>query len=402
MQTVTITLPRLHPAQIQIKRERKRFNVIDCGRRFGKNIMLQDGAVETALASGLPVGWGAPSYKMLLDDWKSLANTLSPVTTRRNEQEKSLQLVSSGGIEFFSLDNPDSIRGKKFKRFIVNEAAFVPNLLDIFNLVIRPTLIDFKGEADFAGTPKGMNGFWQLYNITEPDWQRWQMSSYSNPHIPHSELDALKATMLERAYMQEIMAEFLEDGGGVFRGVTLAAILSPAEPVPNHQYIIGVDWGRSNDATVFSVIDAVNKEQVCLDRMTDTDYASQRLRLAALSQRYNDATVIAETNSMGQPNIEALQAAQVNVTGFTTTNATKAEIIQKLELAFEQRVIRILDHKLQTAELMAYESEKLPSGLIRYTAPEGMHDDTVMALALAWYGADRPSADKLVDWLGGE
>jgi hypothetical protein len=45
MQTVTITLPRLHPAQIQIKRERKRFNVIDCGRRFGKNIMLQDGAV---------------------------------------------------------------------------------------------------------------------------------------------------------------------------------------------------------------------------------------------------------------------------------------------------------------------------------------------------------------------
>jgi hypothetical protein len=385
MQTITITLPKLHPAQIQIKSERKRFNVIDCGRRFGKNIMMQDGAVETALRDGLPVGWGAPSYKMLLDDWKSLANTLAPVTTRRNEQEKSLQLVSGGGIEFFSLDNPDAIRGKKFKRFIVNEAAFVPNLLDIFNLVIRPTLIDFKGEADFAGTPKGMNGFWQLYNIIDPDWMRWQMSSYSNPHIPHSELDALKTTMLERAYMQEIMAEFLEDGGGVFRNVTAAAILSPSEPEEGHQYVIGADWGRSNDATVFSVLDVVKKEQVFVDRMTDTDYASQRLRLQALSNRYNRAMVLAETNSMGQPNIEALQNMGVPVQGFTTTNATKAQIIQALELAFELREVRVLNNPMQTAELMAYESEKLPSGLIRYGAPEGMHDDTVMALALAWW-----------------
>jgi hypothetical protein len=385
MQTVTITLPKLHPAQIQIKNERKRFNVIDCGRRFGKNIMMQDGAVETALRDGLPVGWGAPSYKMLLDDWKSLANTLAPVTTRRNEQEKSLQLVSGGGIEFFSLDNPDAIRGKKFKRFIVNEAAFVPNLLDIFNLVIRPTLIDFKGEADFAGTPKGMNGFWQLYNIIDPDWMRWQMSSYSNPHIPHSELDALKTTMLERAYMQEIMAEFLEDGGGVFRNVTAAAILSPSEPEEGHQYVIGADWGRSNDATVFSVLDVVKKEQVFVDRMTDTDYASQRLRLQALSNRYNRAMVLAETNSMGQPNIEALQNMGVPVQGFTTTNATKAQIIQALELAFELREVRVLNNPMQTAELMAYESEKLPSGLIRYGAPEGMHDDTVMALCLAWW-----------------
>jgi hypothetical protein len=385
MQTVTITLPKLHPAQTQIKNERKRFNVIDCGRRFGKNIMMQDGAVETALRDGLPVGWGAPSYKMLLDDWKSLANTLAPVTTRRNEQEKSLQLVSGGNIEFFSLDNPDAIRGKKFKRFIVNEAAFVPNLLDIFNLVIRPTLIDFKGEADFAGTPKGMNGFWQLYNIIDPDWMRWQMSSYANPHIPHSELDALKTTMLERAYMQEIMAEFLEDGGGVFRNVTAAAILSPSEPEEGHQYVIGADWGRSNDATVFSVLDVVKKEQVFVDRMTDTDYASQRLRLQALSNRYNRAMVLAETNSMGQPNIEALQNMGVPVQGFTTTNATKAQIVQALELAFELREVRALNNPMQTAELMAYESEKLPSGLIRYGAPEGMHDDTVMALCLAWW-----------------
>lgn len=385
MPTVKLQLPRLHRAQQKIKSERKRFNVIDCGRRFGKNILLQDGALTTAIA-GYPVGWGAPTYKMLLDDWKTLSDVLTPVTVRRNEQEKQLAVVNGGSIDFWSLDNADSIRGRKYKRFIVNEAAFVPNLMDIFNLVIRPTLIDYVGEADFAGTPKGMNSFWQLYNQMGAEWQRWQMSSYENPHIERSELDSLRATMLERAFMQEIMAEFLEDGGGVFRNVAAACVLARAEPVKGRQYVIGADWGRSNDATVFSVIDAETKGQVALDRMTDTNYASQRLRLAELSRRYNRAMVIAETNSMGQPNIEALQNMDVPVNGFTTTNATKAKAIQALELAFERNEIKLLVDQTQTAELMAYQSEKLPSGLIRYGAPEGMHDDTVMALALAWQG----------------
>ena len=54
-----------------------------------------------------------------------------------------------------------------------------------------------------------------------------------------------------------------------------------------------MDWGRTNDATVFCVLDLNTKEQVYLDRMTDTDYASQRARLTALSQKYNGAQVIA-------------------------------------------------------------------------------------------------------------
>ncbi len=360
--------------------------MIDCGRRFGKNIMLQDAAVTTALSDRLPVGWGAPTYKMLLDDWKSLVNILAPVTTRRSEQEKQLQLISGGVIEFFSLDGPDAIRGKKFKRFIVNEAAFVPNLLDIFNLVIRPTLIDYRGEADFAGTPKGMNGFWQLFNITDPDWQHWQMSSYSNPHIPHSELDALKSTMLERAFQQEIMAQFLEDGGGVFRNVMRCATATLQEKgISGHQYVIGGDWGRTNDATVYIVLDVTLRSVVAFVRLLDTDFSSQRNILKALSAKFNNAVCLVEVNSIGQPQLEELQKMDVPVQGFMTTNATKLEIISALQLAFEQESISILNDPLIISEVMAYQAERLPSGLLRYGAPEGMHDDVVMALCLAWW-----------------
>jgi hypothetical protein len=347
---------------------------------------MQDLAIES-VSQHMPLGWGAPVYKQTLDDFRALDFLLSPIVTRRSVSELRLEIAGGGTIEFWSMDKPDSIRGKKYKRFIVNEAGFVPNLLDIRNYIIMPTLIDYQGDEYYAGTPKGMNGFFALYNMTGNDWARWQMSSYENPHIPASELDALKDTMTERAYQQEILAQFLEDGGGVFRGVRAASTLQPAEPEEGAQYVIGADWGRSNDATVFSVVNVGKKEQVFIDRMTDTDYASQRTRLQVLSRRYNRATVLAESNSIGQPQIEALQAAKVPVIGFQTTNATKAEIIQALELAFERRSISLLANELQINELMAFSSERLPSGLLRYGAPEGIHDDTVIALALAWWAA---------------
>jgi phage FluMu gp28-like protein len=195
------------------------------------------------------------------------------------------------------------------------------------------------------------------------------------------------------------MAQFLEDGGGVFRRVREASVLAPLERGEDGRtYIIGVDWGRSNDATVFCVLDAENKTQVFLDRMTDTDYASQRARLLALSERFNHANVIAESNSMGQPNIEALQNMGVYVTAFNTTNASKAAAIQSLELAFERGEIQLINDDTQINELMAYQSEKLPSGLVRYGSPDGLHDDTVMALAIAFTMAGTPTANKLVSW----
>jgi len=53
----------------------------------------------------------------------------------------------------------------------------------------------------------------------------------------------------------------------------------------------------------------------------------------------------------------------------------------------ERGEIEILNDPILISELQAYEMERLPSGLLRYSAPSGMHDDCVMSLALAWYGA---------------
>ena len=88
---------------------------------------------------------------------------------------------------------------------------------------------------------------------------------------------------------------------------------------------------------------------------------------------------------MGQPLIEQLQAAGLPVVPFTTTAASKQLAVDALALAFERGSIRIIPDATLISELQAYEAERLPSGMLRYGAPSGIHDDTVMALMLAWH-----------------
>ena len=62
----------------------------------------------------------------------------------------------------------------------------VPDLLDIWNLIIRPTLIDFQGDADFYSTPRGLNGFYKLWQQggEVPGWERFKYSSYAQSAYP--------------------------------------------------------------------------------------------------------------------------------------------------------------------------------------------------------------------------
>ena len=90
---------------------------------------------------------------------------------------------------------------------------------------------------------------------------------------------------------------------------------------------------------------------------------------------------------MGEPLIEQLQKMGMPVAPFTMTAPTKKALIEELALGFEQGTIRIINDPTLIGELQAYEMTRTPSGMLRYSAPSGMHDDCVVALALAWGAA---------------
>ena len=326
---------------------------------------------------------------MLLDVWREASRTFAPITARRNSQERRLEFISGGLLEFWSLDNADAARGRKYKRAIVDEAAMIPTLVDTWQFVIRPTLVDYQGDAWFLSTPRGRNGFWQMWqwgqDETMGDWRSWKMPSTVNPLLATSEIDEMRATMPERTFAQEILAEFIEDGAGVFRRVRDAATAdSQVRPVEGHRYAFGVDFGKHEDFTVITVIDLDEQTCVFVDRFNQIDYQVQIGRLNVAFNLWKPITIIAERNSMGEPLIEQLQRDGLPVQAWTTTNASKTMAVDALALAFERGDIRIPNDETLISELQAYQMERLPSGLMRYGAPSGMHDDCVMSLALAW------------------
>jgi len=374
--------------------------------------MVMSIAVEAALRGGRYI-WGAPTYDQVRVGWDETRHALGRAATF-NEGKMQCDMPTGGRIIYRSLDNPDNARGHSADGVIVDEVADVAP--EAWVEVLRPMLIDTGGWAWLLGTPKGRNWLYQLWHNSQglADWGTFhaptlgvsigagglarQPHPLENPHVPFAEIEQLWRSMPERVFRQEILAEFVEDGGGVFRRVRECATAERQDKaVEGHYYVFGVDWARTNDYTVISVVDVSLGELVYLDRFSQIDYHTQTNRLVALYERFSPTLIISEGNSMGGPLTEDLQARGLPVRRFDTTQVSKAVIIQGLELAFERGTIRIppddapggdANGSALIAELESYEQERLQSG-IRYGAPSGGHDDCVMSLALAWSHAAR-------------
>lgn len=391
---ITIHLPELHQAQQEIVDHPARFKVIACGRRFGKTLLSVD-VLANDVIDGWPVAYFAPTYKMTADVWKEFKRVLQPIISYKNESERRLEAITGGLLDCWSLDNADSVRGRKYKRIVVDEAGMVSNP-EVWEAVLRPLLTDYRGGAIFPSTPKGYNLFWELYQRgLDPllsDWQSWNHPTTDNPYIDPAEVEEARLTTPERWFRQEYLAEFIEDAGGVFRGVDEVSTAAPGEWSVNNRYVFGVDWARSYDFTVISVMDMTNRRQVALERFNQISWELQRGRLKAMAEKWRPVTIWAESNSIGDVNIEALQRDGLPVQPFQTTAQTKGTLIDGLALAIERKQVELLNDSVQKMELKSYQMERLPSGIFRYGAPDGGHDDTVIATALAWYGCSAPQS----------
>ena len=387
-----LPLPKLRQDQIQVLTSPAKTQVLSMGRRWGKTVLGGTTAMACA-ARGARVAWVVPTYRNGRPLWRWAENAVASLkrsgAVMVNKTERVMELRGGGGLSIYSMDNPDSILGEAFHLVIIDEAARIAE--NVWTDAIMPTLADHDGRAILISTPKGKNWFWKEWTRGQednPEVKSWQAPTAHNPNPRIQRAAELaKDRVPERTYQQEWLAQFVDDGS-IFRNVTECATAQPQGRVEGHLYVMGCDWGKYNDYTVLTVIDATTHQVVALDRFNQIDYHLQLGRVKALADRYDPATIIAEKNAMGDPIIEQLYYEHsMPVQPFTTTNQSKAKIIDSLSLAFERRTLAILPDPVLIAELQAYEATRLPGGLLRYSAPDGMHDDCCISLALAWYGA---------------
>jgi hypothetical protein len=386
--TVQLQLLRPHAGQQQVRKEARRFNVTVCGRQWGKTTMAKQIVVETSLA-GKDCAWFSPTYKSNDAAWDSLKETLRPLITDISEQARRIQITGGGSAECWSLVDPDSGRGRQYDLIVIDECAQVPALQHAWEQTTRPMLAARVGTAWFLSTPTGIQHYFHtLFRkgqaLLAREWRSWQMPTATNPYITRAEIEAMRADLSEQAFAQEVEARFVSWQGSVFTRLREAVTDSP-QGAP---CVIGVDWAGSSgsgDYTAFVVLSATG-DVLELVRLRGEPFVQQRDRLQAVWLRHGRPPVLAEENGMGAVQNAELRQAGVGVQDWITTNASKTEIISKLVQAFEQGTVKIPNDDTLLAELAAFQCTPLAGGQFRYSAPPGLHDDLVMALAIAYRG----------------
>lgn len=388
-----------HDAQASVFESGIRFIVLFCGRRWGKTRGAILWLVMRTLSGRNRLGWWvSPTYRQAKVAWRYffLLFRRSGIIRSFNRSDLTVYLVMGCRIEFRSAEIPDNLRGEGVNSLVMDEfASMAPST---WQEVLRPVLIDTKGDAVFIGTPKGMNWastlFFRAQSGDDPEWMAWQFSTYSNPYIDANELKKVEAETPESVVRQEIYAEPMENADAVFRNIDELSTAEPQTPIAGQYYQMGVDLAKYKDFTVIAVF--LGKTQVYLERFNKIDWDLQERRIEQVAIRYNQAQVVVDSTGVGDVVYERLKRRGLHITPFQITASTKPELIDTLSIRCDKKELKLLNDATQKSELKAYAYELTKGGRLRTNAPSGLHDDTVIAVALATFNEPRRATEHVL------
>jgi hypothetical protein len=210
--------------QQEVHKNRKRFSVLVCHRRFGKSVLSINELIKTAADKPRSLcAFVAPTYRqgkaIAWEYLKFYTKPLLQIGGSRNESELRIDLFNGSRIQIFGADNPDSIRGMGFDAVVLDEYAIMSPR--VWTEIIRPAVADKLGWVLFIGTPMGHNQFWEVYDYAlrgKEDWYGKLYRASDTQVIPDSELEEAKAIMTPEQYEQEFECSFTAAVSGSYYG----------------------------------------------------------------------------------------------------------------------------------------------------------------------------------------
>lgn len=239
-----VKLPTFHPGQVAAYHMSRRgphnplgLLALRAGRRWGKTDFLSTIAVDGA-TKGEPIGWFAPSYKILSEAYQQVSLMLDPVTVSASKIDGVIRTTKGGRIDWWTLNDERAGRSRMYKKVLVDEGAFTdPNMLDIWEKSIAPTLLDLDGTAIVASNTNGIdpnNFLWQIAagpRKQELGFVDFHAPTSGNPYVPrrrpgeteeqHAKrrLETIEGLRLRNdplVFAQEYLAEFVDWAGVAF------------------------------------------------------------------------------------------------------------------------------------------------------------------------------------------
>lgn len=381
MLTIEYTRPHMVAYQKEIMDCEQRFAAIEASTKSGKTTCMIAWLLEQALVcqKNQSVYWVAPIFlqaKIAFDRMKAQISV--PHFFKVNESRLTLTLPQGAIIEFKSADTPDSLYGNDCYAAVIDEAS---RMKEESWFAIRSTLTKTRGKCKLIGNVKGKSNFFyrmaQKAKAGETDFFYKRITAYDAVEakiLDIDEIEAAKRELPEAVFKELYLAEASEDGSNPFgyKFIQLCTIgLSTHAPI-----CFGIDLAKSSDYTVIIGLDQFG--QVCHFDRFQKDWMQTVQTILALP----NLPMKIDSTGVGDPIVEQVQNSRGNVEGFKFTAQSKQQLMEGLAVGIQHRKVLFPDGIIKD-ELENFEFEYTKHG-VRYSAPEGLHDDCVCALALAW------------------
>ena len=388
--------PWMYPKQLAAIFCPHRYGIIEAGTKTGKTVGCATWLFEQAMAgqAGWSYWWVAPIYKQAEIAYRRFKRALPAETYSPNDSKLLLTLANGTLIWFLSGDRPDSLYGEDVYAAVIDEAS---RFREDAWYAVRSTLTATRGPLRIIGNVKGRrNWFYRLAREAElgedPNLHFSKITAYDavqaihpsgQPILHPDEIADAKRRLPAHIFEELYLGIPSADEGNPF-GIQhlLACAMDRLAPGPAVAY--GIDLARVQDWTVLIGLNAEGKMCV-VDRWQRESWQRTYERLCALLPEDTEATAWADSTGVGDEPVERLAAVR-RVEGIKFSLPVKQSLMEGLAVGIQSHEIGILRGSApfpvyEEAEQFEYEITRTS---VRYSAPEGLHDDCVMALALAW------------------
>lgn len=377
---VRYTRPRLYAKQAAFLFTPARYSLTEASTKSGKTVGCIVWLFEQAAAgsAGHNYWWVAPTFPVAKIAFRRMKRAIPRALYTTNESELTLTLANGSVVWFKGADHPDSLYGEDVYAAVIDEAS---RMKDEAWHAVRSTLTATRGPVRIIGNVKGRrNWFYHLARKAQsgaPDMAYFKLTAYdavAGGVLALEEVEDAKAVLPEQVFRELYLAEPSDDGGNPFGQDSIRACIAPqsvAAPVA-----WGWDLAKSQDYTVGIALDA--QGHTCRFHRWQKPWEDTIREIRHLT---GTVPALVDSTGVGDPVLESLQKDRRNFEGYKFTAPSKQQLMEGLAVAIQQRQITYPEGPIVT-ELECFEYEYTRTGA-RYSAPEGLHDDCVMALALA-------------------
>jgi hypothetical protein len=293
-----------HEKQSEVVQSRARFKVIRAGRRSGKTAIEIELMVFKAVSGKeRNVFFLCPTQKQARSVvWEDLKRRLGKVgEANESRLEMKIPTIDGGHSTIFiaGWENRENFRGMKAYHITFDETDTCKEFFVGWQEIFRPALIDTGGTADFIGTPKKENpNLRRLEKEGDSEWASFQFTTADNPHIPREEIEAAKKDMDATTYRQEILAEYVENEGALFKYTSLLDMFTNTVDMTGDYLIVDIADDGS-DKTIFTRFKGLAAVSIDMYSQMQTDGIINQIREDAAAHRIPYSQIAVDAIGVG-------------------------------------------------------------------------------------------------------